>query len=215
MPLLLHHSSEIVALWIEAAEKADDDALRALFEYVYHIILGVLWINCAISLLEKLVHDLRNTLLPSYMPLLQGLLTPLPRSLSAETLTVLLTTLSSFFKHLLVTNPQLLAATWSTLSHTLPKCNPEVQRAVAEAWATVLRRCKGETREAAVTLAMQDIEVIPDASAWMFIYAFKVRSCIEPFCRLWRLSSLLAGSPSRTPYTHAHLLSSTLCYPIT
>ena len=120
------------------------------------------------------MHDLRRTLNPSYMPILELLLASLSRSRSAETLTVLLTSLSSVFKHLLAPSPELLAETWSLIVRTLPKCNPEVQRAFAEVWAFVLRRCKGDMRETAVTLIIQDLETIADASAWMFVYAFKV-----------------------------------------
>ena len=34
VPLLVHHSHEIVELWIEAAKEADDNGLTALFECV-------------------------------------------------------------------------------------------------------------------------------------------------------------------------------------
>jgi len=34
VPLLVHHSHEIAELWVEAAKEADDNALRALFEFV-------------------------------------------------------------------------------------------------------------------------------------------------------------------------------------
>ncbi|KAF8514623.1 armadillo-type protein [Gautieria morchelliformis] len=156
VPLLLHHCDEIVDLWIDATKQADDDALRALLD-----------------LLQKLVHDLRGTLELSYMRLLETLLTPLPRSQSAETLTILLGTLSLFLKQLLGSTTQRLEETWSVLTSTLTKCNPEVRRAGAEVWATILRRCKGDMRNVAVTLILRDLEIIPDGGAWMFIYAFK------------------------------------------
>lgn len=133
-----------------------------------------MWTNHFRSLLQKLVHDLRGTLESSYMRLLEALLVPLPRSQSAETLNVLLTTLSLFFKQLLGSTIQRLEVTWSTLTTTLTKCNPEVRRAVAEVWAVILRRFKVETRNVAVTLILRDLEVTSDVGAWIFIYAFKV-----------------------------------------
>ena len=117
-------------------------------------------------------------------PILEVLLASISCSLSAETLTVLLASLSSFFKHLLVPCPELLPDTWSIIISTLQRCNPEIQRAVAEVWAFVLRRCKGNVREAAVALILQDVETIADASAWMFIYAFKVCPVSVPSCFL-------------------------------
>ena len=118
------------------------------------------------------------------MPILEVLLASLSRSLSAETLTVLLASLSSFFKHLLAPCPELLPDTWSIIISTLRRCNPEIQRAVADVWAFVLRWCKGDVREAAVALILQDVETIADASAWMFIYAFKVCPASVPSCFL-------------------------------
>ncbi|KAF8589508.1 hypothetical protein K439DRAFT_362878 [Ramaria rubella] len=158
VPLLLHHFEEIVDLWINVTKQADDDTLRALLD-----------------LLQKLVHDLRGSLRPCYMHLLEALLIPLPCAHSAETFTVLLATLSVFFKHLLGSSVQILEETWSTLMLILPKCDLEVQRAVAEVWATVLRRCKGDMRKTAVTLILRDLESIGNCGAWMFVYSFKVR----------------------------------------
>lgn len=126
------------------------------------------------SLLQKLLHDLRGTLEPLFMRLLETLLAPLPRSQSAETLTVLLATLSSFFKELLGSSTQRLEETWAALTSALIKCNPEVRRAVAEVWATTLRRCKGKMRDAAVAIILRDLEVVQDSGAWIFVYAFKV-----------------------------------------
>lgn len=126
------------------------------------------------SLLQNLVHDLRGTLGPSYMRLLEALLAPLPRCQSADTLTVLLATLSSFFKQLLGSATQRLEETWAALTSTLIKCNPEVRRAVAEVWAGTLKRCKGETRNVAVTIILRDLATVPDSGAWIFVYTFKV-----------------------------------------
>jgi U3 small nucleolar RNA-associated protein 20 len=148
------------------------------------------------SLLQKLVHDLRGTLEPSYMRLLETLLTPFPRSQSAETLTVLLATLSLFLKQLLGSTTQRLEETWSVLTSTLTKCNPEVRRAGAEVWATILRRCKGDIRNVAVTLILRDLEIIPDAGAWMFIYAFKVCLSQQSVSIPCELTSILASSRS-------------------
>lgn len=125
---------------------------------------------------QKLIHDLRETLQTHYTQLLEALLINLPRSPQADALTVLLSTLSLFFKHLLgSTAKETLQGSWDILRTIVPKCNPEVQRAFAEVWATVLRRCKGDTRMAAVNLILQDLATIPDFGAWAFVHAFKVQ----------------------------------------
>lgn len=131
-----------------------------------------------LSLLNKLAHDLRTTLAPSYVDLLQILLQLLPRPISAPSLTALLATLSGLFKYLLVPsiNLDLLDQTWSSFRAVLPACSPEVQRAAAEVWGSVLRRLKSVARQKAVILMTQNLESVEDASAWMMIFACKVRA---------------------------------------
>lgn len=122
------------------------------------------------SLLQKLIHDLRTTLAPLHIEVLQQTLRLLPRSLSAQTHTVLLETFSALFKYLLIP----LEATeeaWSSFLDVLPKSDPEVQRAVAELWGSILRRLKSEAREK-VSLAII-ASANPDVSAWVFVSAFK------------------------------------------
>lgn len=129
------------------------------------------------SLLQKLAHDLRTTLSPVYASLLETLLTFLPRSIAAPALTALLATLSGLFRYLLVPSIHLdlLQQTWSSFHSTLPKCTAEVQRAAAEVWASVLRRLKTSAREKAVLLMSTNLTGVEDASAWMLIFACKVR----------------------------------------
>ena len=40
MALLVHHSKEVVELWLAAMDKADEEALKALLECVYALCLS-------------------------------------------------------------------------------------------------------------------------------------------------------------------------------
>jgi U3 small nucleolar RNA-associated protein 20 len=137
-----------------------------------------------LSLLSKLAHDLRTTLAPSYVDLLEVLLRLLPRPISAPSLTALLATLSGIFKYLLVPSIKLdlLDQTWSSFRAVLPTCSPEVQRAAAEVWGFVLRRLKSVARQRAVVLMAQNLEGVEDASAWMVVLACKVRMLRSTSC---------------------------------
>lgn len=130
------------------------------------------------SLLQKIAQDLRLTLLPVYPNLLDRLLQLAARSISADALTVLLSTLSALFKYLLLpsTDSTLLEQTWTAFRKILPKILPEIQRALAEVWGSVLRRLKATLRSEAVVLIAGDLEGIDDAAAWCFVSACKV-SC--------------------------------------
>ncbi|KAG1734522.1 armadillo-type protein [Suillus lakei] len=158
MPILLHNWKEIIDLWEGALDASDNEALIALLD-----------------LLNKLAHDLRTTLAPSYADLLEVLLRLLPRPISAPSLTALLATLSGLFRYLLVPsiNLDLLDQTWSSFRAVLPTCNSDVQRAAAEVWGSVLRRLKSVARERAVILMAKNLEGVEDASAWMMIFACK------------------------------------------
>lgn len=129
------------------------------------------------SLLQKLAHDLRTTLSPIYTPLLENLLALLPRNISAQALTCLLETFSSVFRYLLIPDidTKLLEKTWTLICSVLPKCLAEIQRAVAEVWGGVMRRMKTGTREKAVRLLAKNAALMEDASAWVVVYACKVR----------------------------------------
>ncbi|TFY83749.1 hypothetical protein EWM64_g255 [Hericium alpestre] len=164
MPLLLLHWKDIIALWLSCVDGADDEALKALFD-----------------LMQKLAHDLRSTIIPSYSDILASLLRFLPRSISAPSLTVLLATFSALFKYLLVssTDISLLEKTWVAVRKQLPTCNPEVQRAMAEAWGSLLRRSKTSTREGATRLMLQNLDGVEDACAWALVYACKAFICIR------------------------------------
>ncbi|TFK68467.1 hypothetical protein BDN72DRAFT_821164 [Pluteus cervinus] len=158
MPLLVHNWKEIVEYWILALRSSDDEGFRPLLD-----------------LLQKLAHDLRTTLTPSYSSLLSHLLDLLPRQLSAPSLTALLSTLSYLFKYLLIpsTHLDVLEETWSAVRVILPKCLGEVRRAVAEVWGAVLRRLKTPARDRAVSLLAQHVEGSEDATAWALVYACK------------------------------------------
>lgn len=124
-----------------------------------------------------MAHDLRTTLSPVYPDLLTRLLKLLPRSITAPALGILLETLSTLFKFLLVPSIHLdlLERTWIAVREILPTCLPEVQRAMAEVWGSVLRRLKTAARDKAVTLLAEKAEGVEDASAWVIVFACKVR----------------------------------------
>jgi U3 small nucleolar RNA-associated protein 20 len=129
------------------------------------------------SLLNKILLDLRTTLLPIYSHLLNHLLKLLPRSISAQALTSLLASLSALFKHLLVPelDSGLLESTWTSLRGTLQDCIPEVQRAVAEVWGLTLRLMKLDARKRSALFMVKSMSGIEDACAWMLVLACKVR----------------------------------------
>jgi hypothetical protein len=137
--------------------------------------------------MQKLAHDLRTTLSSVYPTILKRLLKLLPRALEPAALTILLETLSSLFRYLLVPSIQieLLTHTWSAVRSILPKCLPEIQRAVAEVWGSVLRRLKSAARDHAVTLLAENTEGLEDPSAWAIVFASKVRLLLFlSMCRL-------------------------------
>ncbi|KAI0820961.1 armadillo-type protein [Irpex lacteus] len=155
--LLLHHWKEITDLWVEAVEGADDEALKPLLD-----------------LLQKLAHDLRTTIFPAYPQILTRLLGLLPRSLKAETLSILLPTFTSLFKYVLIPSDataNTIEVVWKAFSDVLPNCDPEIQRAVAEVWGNVLRRVKGEARESCVTAIVASAST--DVAAWVAVCACK------------------------------------------
>ncbi|KAJ4487801.1 armadillo-type protein [Lentinula aciculospora] len=158
LPLLLHNWHDIVNLWLEAEAASDDEGLKALLD-----------------LLQKIAQDLRLTLAPVYSQLLDRLLQLSVRSIPSQVLTVLLSTLSSLFKYLLVpsTDSTLLEQTWTAFRTTLPKCVPEIQRALAEVWGSVLRRLNTVFRSKVVVLLAEDLENIADAAAWCLVSACK------------------------------------------
>ena len=124
--------------------------------------------------MQKLVHDLRKTLVNTYDTILDRLLSFLPRPLSPAALTALLTVLSSVLKYLL--EPERLTSTWDKVANTLESCKPEVQRAIGEVWATVLRRFKKEERETCVRMMLSTSEYagMDDMIAWSFVFAIRV-----------------------------------------
>jgi len=124
-----------------------------------------------------MAHDLRTTISPVYPELLDRLLSLLPRSISAPALTALLETFSSLFRYLLIPgiDPKLLDQTWSKICAVLPKCLGEIQRALAEVWGGVLRRMKAGPREKAAILLAENAGILEDATAWVVVFACKVK----------------------------------------
>jgi U3 small nucleolar RNA-associated protein 20 len=95
----------------------------------------------------------------------------------------------------------LLQQTWSSFHAVLPNCSPEVQRAAAEVWASVLRRLKSSAREKAVLLMANNLDGVEDASAWMLIFACKVRRC--HVITASSVSTTFSQSVSQTVHTTA------------
>jgi U3 small nucleolar RNA-associated protein 20 len=130
------------------------------------------------SLLQKLTHDIRIILSPSYEDLVSRLVVFLPKPISAEALTALLASFSSLFNHVLnsTEEPGLIQRTWHHFRDILPKCNTEVRRATAEVWGTSLRKFKLLAREVLVKLLLNDFNLIEDMCAWIFVVSCKVCS---------------------------------------
>lgn len=126
--------------------------------------------------MQKLAHDLRTTLSTIYPSILKRLLKLFPRSLEPAALTVLLETLASLFRYLLVPSihTELITHSWGAIRLILPKCLPEIQRAIAEVWGSVLRRLKTASREHAVKLLAENVEGLEDVSAWAIVFSSKV-----------------------------------------
>jgi U3 small nucleolar RNA-associated protein 20 len=193
MPLLLHHWKEIVQLWLSVLASADDEALKALLECVLLRTTSVRPLtHCNDSVLQKLVHDIRTTLSPSYEEILSHLVALLPQRISADAITALLASFSALFKHVLIPSGdlQLAERTWAYFKNILPKCNSEVQRATAEVWGTTLRKIKSASRAALVQLLVTDLNGIEDMSAWTFVFACKV--CAQASLVIACLDILLA-----------------------
>jgi len=133
--------------------------------------------------MQKLVHDLRSVILPSYNDLLDCLLRLLPKPIPPSALTTLLVTFGSLFKYLLVpaTETDVLQRTWKRVRVVLPECNSEVQRAMAEVWGSLLRRLKASRREEAVEVMAEDLSGVEDACAWAYIFACKVRQTCDTY----------------------------------
>lgn len=158
-------------------------------------------VDCS-RLLHPFISDLRTTITPSYLTVLDPLLALLPRcrteGISAETLERVMRTLGALWKWVLIpslttaTGPEesLLEKTWTRLTSTLIRCTPEVQRALAEVWgAGVLRRLKndGDWRTRGVQMLGEcarggDLEGkgMEDMCAWSVVYACQVSSFLQP-----------------------------------
>ncbi|KAK2463026.1 hypothetical protein APHAL10511_004681 [Amanita phalloides] len=193
MPLLLHNWREIVNLWIEAVQHADNEGLKALLD-----------------LFQKLAADLRTVLLPQYQSLLCILLALLPKNISTDALTILLSTLTAFFKYILLPSLQsdskILEETWAELCTVMKRCSPDIQRAGAEVWGTVLRRLKGnEVKERAMILLVENLEGLESSWATALVYACKSVSQTLHTCTSSLIRPLLSHhltSSARPKSTH-------------
>ena len=124
-----------------------------------------------ISLLQKLLHDLRSTLAPQYEQLLAVLLPLSAKSLAPEVLPVYLQTMSTLFKYLLLPQPDRLPPTWSSVQSTLRSCTPEMQRMFGEVVGTTIRKLKSEDRLQMVQLLVDERDDLENAITWTFISA--------------------------------------------
>ncbi|KZV69813.1 hypothetical protein PENSPDRAFT_753100 [Peniophora sp. CONT] len=155
MGLLLHYKDEVVRVWCEMVGGSDVEGVRPLLD-----------------LLQNLLFDLRTALEEHYVPLLTATLSLLPRSLPPDTLTTLLSTLSTLYKHLLVpSSTTLLAPTWTGLKASLAKVHPETRRALGEGWGGALRRLKSEGRTRAVEMLVEELKGIEEFAAYTLVGA--------------------------------------------
>lgn len=177
------------------------------FSSEFIFVLLILNTQEASSLMQKLAHDLRTTLSPVYPSILKRLLKLLPRSLEPAALTVLLETLSSLFRYLLVPSihTELITHSWNAVRLVLPKCLPEIQRAIAEVWGSVLRRLKSASRDHAVNLLAENAEGLEDASAWAVVFASKVRSLVFSSLSRRRLMFYQVNFPNIAYLHRVHL----------
>ena len=125
----------------------------------------------AISLLQKLLHDLRSTLAPQYEQLLAVLLPLSTKSLAPEVLPVYLQTVSTLFKHLLLPQPDSLPSTWTSVQSALRSCTLEMQRMLGEVVGTMIRKLKSEARLQMVQLLVDEQDDLENAIAWTFASA--------------------------------------------
>ena len=124
-----------------------------------------------ISLLQKLLHDLRSTLAPQYEQVLAVLLPLSTKSLAPEVLPVYLQTVSTLFKYLLLPQPDHLPSTWSSVQSALRSCTPEMQRMFGEVVGTTIRKLKSEDRLQMVQLLVDERDDLENAIAWTFVSA--------------------------------------------
>ncbi|KAG8814140.1 U3 snoRNP protein, partial [Serendipita sp. 399] len=160
LALLLHHWEEVVDLWVDAMKDGDLESKQPLLD-----------------LMQKLLQDLRTTLVPKYELVWETLLAQATRSLAPTTLETYSQTLSLFLRQLLLPTPHLLQTSWTHLRNTIRKCRPDVRRILAEMWGTILRRFKAEQKREATKLLIDSLDTTQDAVAWVYIYAFQSTSC--------------------------------------
>lgn len=117
--------------------------------------------------------------MPAYDEITSCLFGFLPRRLSPDAFTALLTALNSVFKQLLVpvlkdASNDVLEVTWTSITSPLLRCNPEISRAVSEVWASVLRRVTERSRRKCVQVMISTLEGNEDFVAWSLVFASKV-----------------------------------------
>jgi len=125
----------------------------------------------AISLLQKLLHDLRSTLAPQYEQLLAVLLPLSTKSLAPEVLPVYLQTVSTLFKYLLLPQPDFLPSTWAAVQSALRSCTLEMQRMLGEVIGVMIRKLKSEDRLQMVQMLVDEQGDLENAIAWTFASA--------------------------------------------
>ncbi|KAG8869452.1 U3 snoRNP protein [Serendipita sp. 405] len=159
LTLLLHHWEEVVDLWVDAMKDADLESKQPL-----------------LALMQKLIHDLRTTLLPKCDLILDTLLAQATRSLPPATLETYSQTLSTFLRQLLLPTPRLLKTFWTKLNNTIRKCRPDIRRILAEVWGAILRRLKTDQKREATELLVASLDTIQDAIALVYVNAFQSTS---------------------------------------
>ena len=109
-------------------------------------------------LMAKFAFDVRSYLEEYFESIHETLLSFLHRKLSANNLTLLLSTLSSLFRYVApLSSQEQSTKVYCKLLLTFRRCNPEIQRAGGEVWASVIRRVKGKDRVHLLTILVDNI----------------------------------------------------------
>lgn len=130
-------------------------------------------------LLKALAHDLRTTMVPMYLSLIQELLPLLLRKLNPAAFEELLATLLAIFKYILI--PSLpstnLRDTWQQLRRPFIESSPDGCRMLGELWGAVVRRLTSDERTKLVSMmvySLFDEPELRDGIAWVFVTACQV-----------------------------------------
>jgi U3 small nucleolar RNA-associated protein 20 len=151
-------------------------------------------------LLKALAHDLRTTMMPMYLPIIQELLPLLLRKLNPAASEELLATLLAIFKYILIPSlpSAMLRDTWRQLRHPFIESSKDGRRMLGEVWGAVIRRLPSDERTKLVSMMLYSLLEEPelrDSIAWAFVAACQVG---RPGCPRRCPPKSIFQSPSRS-----------------